>query len=75
MLRDLVKLENDLLYIFTPIQSEAQFKEAIQLINIILDVDDLGKRFEPPAQKFEHDELNCTLETVALLRSFYPDLV
>ncbi len=47
VLKDLAKLENDLLFIFTPIENEAELAEGIQLLQALRQVDDL--RAELPA--------------------------
>ncbi|MDB4370207.1 isochorismatase family protein [Akkermansiaceae bacterium] len=76
ILKDLVKLENDLLYIYTKMESEEDFHEAVKLSEVLFNVKDLAK--ELPDVK----DTNLTLphfiktyETVKILRSYYPKLV
>ena len=76
VLRDLAKLENDLLYIFTPINSEVELIDALGLSEVLLKVQDLGEplpeaggsvKIAPPLMR--------AYETIRHLRSFYPKLV
>lgn len=76
VLKDLIKLENDVLYIFTPMNSEAEFKEACLLSDLLLSVGDLSRALPKP------DEFGITspallraYDTIACLRSFYPNLI
>ena len=41
IVRDLAKLENDLLYIFTPVHSDEEFEEALRITQALLNVSDL----------------------------------
>jgi len=76
VLKDLIKLENDLLYISTPINNDMEFEQALQLTDILLNVHDLQLPLPEPAET----NLTCptilrTYETVRFLLSFYPPLV
>jgi protein-tyrosine phosphatase len=76
VLRDLVKLENDLLYIMTVIENEAEFDEALHLSDALMQVEDLGRSM-PDASEIglSKPKLLRTYETLAYLHSFYPDLI
>lgn len=76
ILKDLIKLENDLLYIFTPLESRDDLEEALRLSEFLFRVEDLARPF-PPAEAvgLSRPALVRCFETVALLRSFYPPLI
>jgi protein-tyrosine phosphatase/nicotinamidase-related amidase len=76
IIRDLLKLENDVLYIFCKIESEAEWKEAILLTEILHNQEDLGIPipFDPP-QALQNDKLKKAYRVIAKLRSYYPRLV
>ena len=76
VLRDLIKLENDLLYIWTKIDSEDDLADALCLSDWLLQVRDLGR--EPIAENapaFEHAGLNRAVQSILKLRSFYQALI
>src|SRR6185436_16577360 len=75
VLRDLAKLENDVLYIFTKLDSDAQLEQAFELSELLLSVEDLGRPLEqlPPASF--GPALQRAWGTVRQLRQFYPELV
>jgi protein-tyrosine phosphatase/nicotinamidase-related amidase len=75
VLRDLIKLENDLLYIFTPLTSVEDLPEAFRLTDLLLQVKDLANLPEDPAPGFQRPEMMRTLDTVRILRSYYPELI
>ncbi|MGJ4732380.1 dual specificity protein phosphatase family protein [Leptospira levettii] len=76
ILRDLLKLENDVLYIFCKIESESEWKEAIVLTNILHNQEDLGipLSFDPP-KELSNEKLRKAYRVIAKLRSYYPKLV
>jgi protein-tyrosine phosphatase len=76
VLKDLIKLENDLLYIFTPLASDADLAAALRLSDLLLSVSDLAAPL-PSAADFgvDHPALLRALETLTLLRSFVAELV
>ncbi len=76
VLKDLIKLENDLLYIFTPVKDAAELEEACRLSDLLLAVQDLAAPL-PPAQEtgLTHPELLRAYETVCDLRAIYPPLI
>jgi protein-tyrosine phosphatase/nicotinamidase-related amidase len=76
VLRDLIKLENDLLYIFTPLATEAELEEATRLAELLLSVEDLAAPLPAPrAYDLRLPALCRAHQTILLLRSFYPALV
>lgn len=76
ILKDIIKLENDILYIYTPVNNLEELREAIKLTDVLLTVEDLGK----PIRDLKPDELlhkgmrRC-YKTIQALRSYYPELV
>ncbi|MEW5725079.1 MAG: dual specificity protein phosphatase family protein, partial [Thermodesulfobacteriota bacterium] len=73
VLQDLAKLENDLLYIFTPLDSEEDFREALELSDLLVTGRDLSQ--SPPDHGFAAPALARAYRTVKHLRGYYPDLV
>ncbi|WP_411824757.1 isochorismatase family protein [Leptospira sp. 'Mane'] len=76
ILRDLLKLENDILYIFTKIETEEELKEAMELTRILTSHEDLGipLSFEIPVS-LSNPKLKKAYRVIAKLRSLYPPLV
>jgi protein-tyrosine phosphatase/nicotinamidase-related amidase len=76
LLKDLLKLENDLLYIFTPLQSEEDLKEAVLISKILFDITDLQRPLPDIADSgLTIPALIRTYETLRILRSYYPALI
>lgn len=73
VLKDLAKLENDLLYIFTPIANETELNEGFELTDLLLDIEDLAAPLE--ASRFSTPQIERAYCTVQILRSYYPALV
>ncbi len=73
VIKDLIKFENDLTYIFTKIENREEFNEACEFIDSILNVDDLWEVLPP--RKFKHAQFNKAYTFVKQLRSYYPDLI
>lgn len=73
VLKDLIKLENDLFYIFMKIDSQEEFDEATKLVDIALDTGDLWA--ELPDSKFKYNELNKAYSILKTLRSYYKELI
>ena len=73
VLRDLLKLENDLLYIFTPLGGSDDLEKAMRLTDMLLGVHDLSQPL--PAAEFDHPDLNRAWRVIQILRGFYPGLV
>lgn len=74
VLMDLIKLENDLLYIMTPISDLATLNEATAFTDALLEVSDLGSKL-PEAAPVSGLAFERAWRTLRLLRSFYPQLV
>ena len=74
ILKDLVKLENDILFIFMNIQSQYEFFEAKELIDALVDVVDLGEPLNPKLE-FQFNHIKKAYLIIQKLRSFYPKLV
>jgi len=76
VLKDLIKFENDLLYIFTEIADEDTLKMAYQLSDALYSITSLHKA-EPLEQELfkEHQSLYRATKTVNKLRSYIPNLV
>lgn len=76
ILKDLIKLENDILYIFMKIDSLEEFKEAVQLVDILLGVVDLGEPLNQNLKaNFHYPQVIKAFESIAYMRSLYPDLI
>jgi protein-tyrosine phosphatase/nicotinamidase-related amidase len=76
VLRDLIKLENDLLYIFTELSSESELKEAMQLSEILCRIQDLRAPLPDLAETgLRLPALQRAYEVVQLLRGFYAELI
>jgi protein-tyrosine phosphatase/nicotinamidase-related amidase len=74
VLQDFVKLENDLLYIWTPVADEGDLANACDLTDRLLAVQDLAAPLaEAPAGW--RPQFRRAWETLAHLRGFYPQLV
>jgi protein-tyrosine phosphatase len=76
VLKDLIKLENDLLYIYTLVESAEDLDEAIRLFDILMRVEDLRQPL-PPAEEtgLTNPDMLRTYDALQMLRSFYPELV
>ena len=76
ILKDLIKLENDILYIYTPVKNLEELKEAIQLTDLLMEVVDLRKLL-PDISELELPsyEMRRAYEMITILRSYYGELV
>ena len=76
IIKDLVKLENDLLYIYTPINSKEDFLEALKISDILFKTRDLANHL-PKLSTLDISNVAIakTYETLRVLRSYYPNLV
>ncbi|HLT37870.1 MAG TPA: dual specificity protein phosphatase family protein, partial [Enhygromyxa sp.] len=74
VLMDLAKLENDLLYIFTPIASEAELREAFAVTDALLEVEDLWAPL-PERCPSTLPQLVRAWATLRVLRSYHARLV
>jgi protein-tyrosine phosphatase/nicotinamidase-related amidase len=74
VLMDLVKLENDLFYIFTPIADESELREAFKLTDALMQVEDLWAPL-PEQCPSSLPQLQRAWATLRMLRSYYPKLI
>jgi protein-tyrosine phosphatase/nicotinamidase-related amidase len=76
VLKDLIKMENDLLFIFTKINSVEELKEGMKLIDLLHEVKDLALSPDPDKKAdFKFPQYAKALNTAQKLRSFYPALL
>ncbi len=76
VLKDVVKLENDLLYIYTKIKNQNEFLEALKISEILFATKDLAKPLPPVEETdIKMPAFKRTYKTLRILRSFYPDLI
>lgn len=76
VLKDLIKLENDLLYIWTKIESDEEFEDALALTDRLLLVEDLAAGLPEDGEAvFKTARVRRAYEAVRMLRSYYPSLV
>ncbi|MBI3372129.1 MAG: isochorismatase family protein [Betaproteobacteria bacterium] len=75
VLRDLAKFENDVLYIFTKIEGEAEFAQALALTDLLLSVQDLAAALPAQNPLPRSPKLARAYRTVRHLRSYYPGLI
>lgn len=73
VLMDLIKLENDLLYIFTKLENKAELAQACQLAEELLKVEDLAEAL--PEKTWSEEKFQRTWDILRILRSFYADLI
>lgn len=74
VLRDLVKLENDLCYIWTPLADDAALREACALTDKLAGVADLAAPLPAPPQPIGEPLQRC-VATLRMLRAFTARLV
>jgi protein-tyrosine phosphatase len=76
ILKDLAKIENDLLYIWTPVANAAELGAAVHVTDLLLSTRDLGRELpEPDRFDISAPALTRACHTVRKLRSFYPGLL
>lgn len=76
VLCDLIKMENDLLYIFTKIENEEELREAMKLSDLLINVPDLGLLLdEKNSQSFKSPKLQRAYLAIRKLRSFYIPMI
>jgi protein-tyrosine phosphatase/nicotinamidase-related amidase len=76
VIRDLLKLENDLLYILNDINSMEDVMEATKISDVLFKIKDL-RRPLPPVEEvgLTSSHLIKTYEVLRILRGFYPELI
>jgi len=75
VLKDLIKLENDLLFIFTKIHNEADLIQAQKFSEQLIAVQDLAIPLPELDATIDHVELQRAHRTLKILRRFYPELI
>jgi protein-tyrosine phosphatase len=76
VLQDLLKFENDLLYIMTPLASDQELRAALEATNQLMQIEDLAKPLADPQHAGGWPEaLRHAWKTLQTLRSFYPALI
>ena len=76
VLKDLIKFESDLLYIFTKIDGEDALLQAMSLSERLIAVNDLGRPLaDAEAGELSNPSIARAYRQVQLLRSYYPGLV
>ena len=73
-LKDLIKLENDLLYIFTRIEGTSQLDQAMMITRELLAVEDLARPL-PEIPQLTTPSLHKAWEVIRHLRSYYQGIV
>lgn len=76
VIRDLLKLENDLLYILNDINSIEDVIEATKISEVLFKIKDLRKPL-PPVEEIglTSEHLKKTYSVLRILRGFYPSLI
>jgi protein-tyrosine phosphatase len=76
VLRDLIKLENDVLYIYTKLAGESELLDALALTDHLLSLEDLGAiPATPTAAAHWAPQVVRALASVQQLRSYYAALI
>jgi len=76
VLKDLIKLENDLLYIYTPLESDEDMAEAMILSELLFEIRDLAQPLKPVEKTgLTKPGFIRTYQTLQILRSYYPALI
>lgn len=76
VLKDLIKLENDLLYIFTKINGEEELLQAMHLSDLMVEVADLARPLSGLNESVvTNTNLRRVYRHVQMLREYYPDLI
>ncbi|MCY3411131.1 MAG: isochorismatase family protein [Candidatus Heimdallarchaeota archaeon] len=75
ILKDLIKLENDILYIYTSIENEIDLKEFILFIDTLLEHVDLAKTMQIGSTLFSNPIIKKASRIITHLRSYYPELI
>ncbi len=75
VLKDLIKLENDLLYIFTPVDDQETLRQCCLLSDQLLAIEDLAAPLPALDSRINLPQLERAWQTITILRSFYPNLL
>lgn len=74
VLRDLAKLENDLLYILTPLADEEALEEALAITRALRDVEDLREPLPEALRAVTRPEMQRSWAVLRMLRGFVAEL-
>lgn len=75
-LRDIIKLESDLMFIWTPVKDEKDLAEATKLTDELMKVQDLSKPLAPlETTEISRPQFRRAYETIRFLRSLYPSII
>ncbi|MCX8000745.1 MAG: isochorismatase, partial [Leptospiraceae bacterium] len=75
ILKDLVKLENDILYIFMKIENQKEWEEATELVDLLINTEDLRNSLPNSTVQFTNSKIQKSLSVIKVLRSFYSELI
>lgn len=76
VLKDLIKFENDLLYIYTPLETEEDMDEAMIFSELLFEIRDLAQPLKPVEEtRLTKPGFIRTYQTLQILRSYYPALI
>jgi len=76
VLKDLLKMENDLFYIFTPVQNETDLDEALRITDALMKVTDLQAPLpDAAAVGLVSPQFVRAWQTLKVLRSIYPTVL
>jgi len=76
VLKDLIKLENDLLYIWTKLETDEEFEDALSLTDKLLLVEDLAAGLPVGGEsEFKTEKIRRAYAAVQILRSYYAALI
>jgi protein-tyrosine phosphatase/nicotinamidase-related amidase len=74
ILRDLLKLENDLLYILTPVTNEEDLREAMLITHALTDIRDLRHEFPAQPKGLKSEQFLRAWATIRTLRKIGAEL-
>lgn len=75
ILKDLVKLENDILYIFMKIEKQQEWEDATELVDLLISTEDLRNSLPNSTVPFTNPKIQKALGVIKVLRSFYSELI
>jgi len=76
ILKDLIKLENDLLYIYTKVENQEDFDLALHLSDLLLDQEDLAELLmDFQKTGLRGKQFERAWKTIQFLHGFYPKLI
>jgi protein-tyrosine phosphatase/nicotinamidase-related amidase len=75
VLKDLAKLENDLLYIFTEVSNDSHLQQALAITRCLSEIEDLGAPLPPQPGQLKDEQFVRAWKTIRLLREFATQFV